>query len=254
VWANEGLAQYFEDGIMVKGAMTLGMANARRTAAVQLAIKRRKAVDFDELLNMSDETWSKTLMQDADRGGLLYDQAWSICYFLIHAEDGKYRPAFETYLQHISDGLPPEVAFRKAFGSTDTTDFRKKWEQYVAKLEPDPLTLTVQRMEFIGQALQWLQAKGEAMPRSVDQLRQRLQRVNYKATRSTHGVKFEFDSKDESLYEYPAGKDHRFMFELAASTDRDLPPSVVAKKIKPTPTLYFTKDSDGQITQEIEYK
>ena len=45
-WINEGLAQYFEDAIIVGDKMTTGLANARRVEQVKQALEDGRAMDF----------------------------------------------------------------------------------------------------------------------------------------------------------------------------------------------------------------
>jgi len=54
-----------------------------------------------------------------------------VVYFLIHADNGKYRAAFEKLLELISKGQSVQRAFSEAFQAQDNEAFRKRWEEYI---------------------------------------------------------------------------------------------------------------------------
>ena len=57
-----------------------------------------------------------------------YDQAWSMVHFLVHADDGRYAPAFGACIRQISAGKPFDVAWRNTIGPTD--GFEDRWKAY----------------------------------------------------------------------------------------------------------------------------
>ena len=253
VWVNEGLAQYFQDGLLISGAMNLGLVNGTRLAAVKAGLKTTSAADFDRLIKMTDAQWAATLITKPKESGLLYDQAWSVTFFLIHGDGGRYRPNFESFLTLLSKDLPPAEAFAQAFGSPDTSSFYKRWNAYIQALEPDAINLAVSRMEFLGQALRWLQEHNVTMPRNIDELRTILQHDGYKAWRTTHGITFEFDARNNAFYEFPRpGGPGKFQFLEPGAPG--LPPRLTAPGLKPAqPTLIFSRDPDGQLVQDVEF-
>lgn len=254
IWANEGLAQYFEDGILVKGQLKLGRVHAGRLASVRKALDDDSAVDFDQLLNITSEAWHQTLVTDPQKARLLYDQSWSIVHFLVHADDGRYRPAFENMLQLIAKGGSVDRAFRKAFGSDDTTAFKKRWIDYVRAVQPDPLTNATQRMEFIAQALRFLHQRGEKLPADLAAVRQRLLALNYRAWRESHGVRTAFAATDDTLFQFALVGGVAKPFILLEPARDDLPPRVAAPGLSPEPTVTWSKDPDGQLVSDIEYR
>jgi hypothetical protein len=253
VWVNEGLAQYFQDGLLVQGTMTIGLVNGTRLAAVKASLKTTGAADFDRLIKMTDAQWTATLITKPQESSLLYDRAWSITYFLIHAEGGRFRPAFETYLTLLSQDRQPADAFAQAFGSPDTTSFYKRWAAYIQALEPDAINVAITRMEFLGQSLRWLHEQGEPMPHSMEELRTVLQHDGYVATRTTHGITFEFNARNNALYEFPLQRGGTGKFQVLAPDAHGLPPRVTAPGLKPRPTVFFSKDPDGQLVEDVEF-
>lgn len=149
VWVNEGLAEYFGDGILVGNKMKLGMATIDRSRLVQHAIREAQAIGFDDLLDMTGEQWRANMLAGLPEGHLQYHQSWSVVHFLIHGDGGRYRKAFEKYLRLVSSGRQSGKAFRQAFGTEETTAFRKRWEKYMKKLKPDSFTAAIERMRFL---------------------------------------------------------------------------------------------------------
>jgi hypothetical protein len=254
IWVNEGIAQYFEDGILVNGKMYLGLAHGRRIASVKSALKEDRTIDFDRLLSMPDKEWHAAITANRAEASLLYDQSWSIVYFLINAENGKYRGPFEQYLRLVSQHRDSARAFEQAFGSRDTSAFRERWEDYAEALEPDSMNTAMERLEFLGQALKFLQERGDRLPASTEGLRAHLQRIGFRATRQEPGRTIQVSAKDESLYEYtlPNGKTQRF--QMLDAESRDLLPRLTAPGLDPQPTLVWRRDKTGQLMSEIVFK
>ncbi len=254
VWVNEGLAQYFEDGIIVRQSMKLGIANKQRIDRVRAAIEADAAIDFDRLLTISGHDWGATLNRDPREAALLYAQSWSVVYFLIHGEGGKFRGAFEKYLQSVGSGRESGRAFREAFGSNDTAPFKRRWEQFARQQQPDDITTALARMEFLSTGLAFLHGKGEAMPKDLDELKSRLRAVSFRITRTSHGMAQEMSAADDDLFRYPRGKADPMPFKLLEAARADLPPRIHAPGLKPEPTLVWAKDDAGKLTSEVEFR
>ncbi len=262
VWLNEGLAQYFEDGFLTEqGRMVLGMVNYFRLLHVRKALgKEGKTVafGFEEIIEMTGDRWNNILATDAKRASLLYDQAWSITYFLIHGDDGRYKPAFERFLVMLAKGQPVKSAFGKAFGSEDTEPFRKRWEEWVRTAKADPLTVTVLRMELLGQAMAFMREKKMEIPRSLPELRGVLKGMRFKASRSVNGVTVEFDATDDQAYRYPLNEkgDQTAEFELTLPTPGNAgsPPEITAPGASYRPRLTWTRDGEEKWVAEVVYR
>ncbi len=261
VWVNEGLAQYFEDGFLVDGRMVLGMVNNYRLMHVRTALKGggvggNGVFGFGEVIEMSGERWNNILNTDAKRAALLYDQAWAITYFLIHGDDGRYKPAFEQFLILLSKGQPVKKAFAKAFGSEDTEPFRKRWEEWVRTAKPDPLTVTVIRLELLGQAMSFLREKGMELPKTMPEFRGTLQRMQFKASRSVNGVVVEFNAKDDEGFRYPLNErgDSTAEFELRGTGKGDSPPEILAPRASYRPRLTWLRDTENRWVAEVTYR
>lgn len=254
VWVNEGLAQYFEDGIIVGKTMKLGISNQDRIDRVKAALAGNYPLNFDRLLTMSGGQWAANLQGDAKLAALQYAQSWSVVYFLIHGDRGKYRGPFEQYLQAVSQGRDSSRAFREAFRSNDTTEFRRRWEKFARDHEPDDFTTGLVRMRFLAAGLSYLHGKGETMPKTLDELKTRLQAVSFRITRSSHGMAQEFAAADDANFVYPRGKATPLPFQLLDPARDDLPPRIAAPGLKPEPTLVWMKDPGGELVSDVEFR
>src|SRR4051812_23891318 len=61
VWLNEGLAQFFEEGIVIDNIVTVGQVPPRRIRQLQADMKAKRLVPFDKFLALSDAQWEQTL-------------------------------------------------------------------------------------------------------------------------------------------------------------------------------------------------
>ncbi len=253
-WINEGLAQYFEDAIIVGEKMTTGLASTRRLEQVQHALKSDTAIDFAQLVNLSPERWANILHNNPDRAALVYAQSWSIVFFLIHGENDKYQPAFARYLQKVSAGRDHQSAFNEVFGQNSLQPLAKRWTDFANQQKPDPLNTAASRMEFLGEALRFMDERNEQPPKSIKKLRDSLQARNFVLTRKTHGITTEINADDPNLYRYKRRNGTTTLFKLLEPSRNDLPPRITAAGLHPEPTLVWSRDNDGKLVQDIEYR
>lgn len=253
-WINEGLAQYFEDAIIVGNKMTTGLANERRVAQVRHALETDTGIDFETLVEIGSEEWADTLRTKPYRASLLYAQSWSIVFYLIHGEGEKYQPAFARYLQKVSAGRDSRSAMQDAFGTDDLTPLARKWRDFAIEQEPDPINTAASRMEFLGEALKFMYQRGEPAPRTLSLLRESLQARHFVLTRQSHGVTVEMKAEDPDLYRYQRRNGSIGLFKLLEPSRADLPPRITATGLRPEPTLIWSRDTDGNLVQDIEYR
>jgi Protein of unknown function (DUF1570) len=253
-WINEGLAQYFEDAIIVGDHMTTGLANARRVEQVRRALESRTAIDFAWLVGISADQWSDTLRGEPDRAALMYAQSWSVVFFLIHGENDRYQPAFARYLQKVSAGRDSQTAFREVFGEDSLRPLASRWAEFADKQQPDPLNTAASRMEFLGEALRFMYQRGEPAPRTLARLRDSLQARHFVLTRKAHGITTEVTADDPDLYRYRRHNGSTGLFKLLEPARDDLPQRITATGLNPEPTLVWSRDADGKLVQDIEYR
>jgi len=253
-WINEGLAQYFEDAIIVGEQMTTGLASTRRLEQVQHALNAGTAFDFETLVGLTPEAWADTLHNDPDRAALMYAQSWSIVFFLIHGDHDKYQPAFARYLKKVSTGRDSQSAFAEIFGAGALRPLSKRWAGFASKQQPDPINTAASRMEFLGEALRFMDQRDEPAPKTIKELRDSLQSRNFVLTRSTHGITTESSADDPDLYRYLRRNGTMALFKLLEPARNDLPPRITATGLHPEPTLVWSRDTNGDLVQDIEYR
>lgn len=130
-WINEGMAEYFGEGVWTGDAMICGLLPPGRVQMVQDAIANKRLMDFDQMVKMSLDDWNGRLKYEN------YTQAWSMVHFLAHAEGGKYQKLFVAFLKDMEGGEAPKAAWAKRFGSNQAA-FEKKYEDWWAALPPNP--------------------------------------------------------------------------------------------------------------------
>jgi len=129
-WVDEGLAEYFGQGIWTGDGFVTGLAPPRRTGRVKGYIRDGTLVPFTKMLMMTQEQWNQAVEADEaeadadaeppdrtpEKATLHYDQAWSMVHFLVHGEEAKYRRAFARFIKDVSRGENWTEAFRSRFG------------------------------------------------------------------------------------------------------------------------------------------
>jgi len=254
VWINEGLAQYFEDAIFTGRRMRTGLADARRIALVRDAIETGRAVDLDQIVEMSGSDWSNTLAANPQRSSLLYAQSWSLVYYLIHGRDGRFRSAFQQYLVMVNGGQRSRRAMREAFGVDSLAGIEQLWAEHALEQQPDPVTSAAERLDFLGVALRFLHTHDQPIPSDLKELQHNLVQRDFTVTRSTHGLSVRLSASDPDLFVFnrPGGIDAPFVM-LAPARD-DLPPRLEAPGLDPEPYLTWHRDDADQLVYEINYR
>lgn len=253
IWLNEGLAQYFETGVIVGSELRTGMTDSFALEAVQNALRQGKAVPFDELLADTPATWHTRLSKDPDRARLAYAQSWSMAYFLVHANEGRYRPPLDDYLHRLSKGAPPTATFAEVFGS-DIVAFERVWRRYTLTLKPDPVNAATDRMTFLAQSLLFLAGNDYPLPGDLDDLETTLRRLQYRATWRMNGLERQYAGTDRWMFSYhlPNGASSRF--RLLEPARGDLPPRITAPGLIPEPTVVWSRGPQGSLVSDIVYR
>lgn len=254
LWLNEGLAQYFEDAILVNDRMSLGIANGIRIQRVREAILLGNAIPFKDVLKIDNDGWSETLSHDATASALIYAQSWSLTYFLIHGEDGRYQQPLQDYLRMLSRGRDPDRSFRAAFGFDGFGALEAQWRAFALAQRPDPVTATMERMAFLGTALKFISENQGPQISTFAELRHYLQAVQFTLTRTSYGVATEFSATDDDVFYFPRDNGTVGSFALLEPSRRDLPPRITAPGLHPEPTLVWSRDDRGELVQDIVYR
>jgi len=121
-WVNEGLAEYFGEGIFTGDGMVTGIVPVSRLKRIQAEMKRDRLKSIKGIMLTSHQGWNRE-MRMAN-----YDQAWSMVHFLAHADNGKYRDPFARFLQIVGNGKDWEKAWIASIGTVE--GFEEKWKDY----------------------------------------------------------------------------------------------------------------------------
>ncbi len=130
VWANEGIAEYFGEGLFTGDGFVTGLIPPWRLQRVQQSIKNRSFRSIQDIMQVRQDEWNDRLAVTN------YDQAWSMVHFLAHAENGKYQKAFANYINAVGKGIASRNAWQQSFG--DTRGFEQRWSDYWTALRESP--------------------------------------------------------------------------------------------------------------------
>jgi hypothetical protein len=129
VWVNEGLAEYFGEGLFTGDDYLTGVVRPERLAELRGYIRGARLRPFMDLMRTNLREWNNNLST------VNYTQAWSMVHFLAHGSP-RYQKAFGTFLSEISRGVPWERAWTEQFGG-DVSAFERAWRDYWEKMSPD---------------------------------------------------------------------------------------------------------------------
>jgi hypothetical protein len=127
-WLNEGLADYFGEGIYTGDGMVTGLVPPRRCKKVQEAIRGHHFKSVKNMMLLSGRQWN------SEMDGTNYDMAWSMVHFLAHGDNGKYQQAFSSFVREIGRNRPWDKAWEDNFGSAD--GFEKRWSDWWLAQDP----------------------------------------------------------------------------------------------------------------------
>ncbi len=131
IWANEGLAEYFGEGVFTGDNFYTGFVPPERLRRVQRMLKDNQFPTLYSMMTMSHTTWNTQLKLEH------YDQAWMMVHFLAHAENGKYQKAFQRFLQAAGLARNWEPVWQRFFGG-DVGSFELRFREYWENLPADP--------------------------------------------------------------------------------------------------------------------
>jgi hypothetical protein len=135
VWVNEGMAEYFGEGIFTGDGFVTGVIpSGRRDRVVKTMALPAIEGGFKSMgamMRLSHASWNQELNVKN------YDQAWSMVQFLAHGEEGKYQPALGRYMGMVGRGQDPQEAWSQLFGN-DAAAFDAQWRAYWKSLPASP--------------------------------------------------------------------------------------------------------------------
>jgi tetratricopeptide (TPR) repeat protein len=130
-WFYEGLAEYFEGASLENGTIELGRPHAGDLKQVLVAFDAKTSIGLPELTAAAELTdLCNTAALNSARINLAYAESWSLVYYLLHGEAGKYRKDFLKFFDRERRGRGGTVsAFRKIFG--DPAAMEERWTSFI---------------------------------------------------------------------------------------------------------------------------
>ncbi|MHC4717889.1 MAG: DUF1570 domain-containing protein [Planctomycetota bacterium] len=129
-WVNEGLAEYFGEGLFTGDGFVVGVVPPRRLRRLRDRIGGGKGKSLRDMMRMTYDDWNDQM----DLAN--YDQAWSMIHFLVHAEDGKYVKRLTRFINDTRR-MRYENAWVRSFGR-DVKAFEEKWRAHWLSLPDNP--------------------------------------------------------------------------------------------------------------------
>lgn len=153
VWLNEGLAQYFEEGLWTADGFVSGQVPPRRLRQLNADIEAKRIIPFDKMLTMAPEVWEKALAaRSPTRGATQYNQAWAMVHFLVQVSDEngtpRLRQRFLDWLKQIELGADPQASFVTAF-SANYAGYQQRFLEWSRTLKPTPEAEYLERQEVL---------------------------------------------------------------------------------------------------------
>jgi hypothetical protein len=156
IWLNEGLAQFFEEGLWNGPGLLLGEVPPRRVRQLRADVKTDHLIPFSQLLNMSEEQWARRLSANRTDGAIQYNQSWAMVHFLVmgHNSRGEYllRPRLLAMLRMMHEGRPASDAFAQVFG-TNTRGFQDHFTEYAQNLQPTAEATLIENQSVLADLL-----------------------------------------------------------------------------------------------------
>ncbi len=117
-WLDEGLATYYETGVLVEDEETgeasirfgevheefLRLAERHLAANAPVDVRRFATMDFDSFADVGTSTLRRH-----------YALSWSLVYYLLNGERGRFRAQLQLYLDEIAAAPDPQMRYVRAF-------------------------------------------------------------------------------------------------------------------------------------------
>lgn len=187
-WANEGLAEVFERGVVVSNRLVLGDIPKSDRTRLTRAIREKEALPIQRLLQIDSKQWN-THVQSSD-AGLQYLQAWSLVQYFLFGEDARHQKKFLGFLVQLNAGNRErawESSFVSTFGWVDWAELQRRWEAYVLDTDATDLRDEVRCVEYLAAGMLALR-EDDVYPASQAELIQSLIEKQFQRTKRLYGA------------------------------------------------------------------
>ena len=195
VWLNEGLAQYFEEGLWNGDGFLLGEVPPRRIRQLQADLHADRLLPFGALLQMSNDQWGRRLAASRADGVTQYNQSWAMVHFLVMAQGPRgeylYRARLLEMLRLLHGGHSANEAFHLAFGS-NLDGFRQRFTAYARQLKSTPEATLIENQCVLADLLIDFDRDGHRFP-DIGSLRSFVSRGRYRLHYSRGDLSWDTD-------------------------------------------------------------
>jgi len=130
MWADEGLAEYFGEGLYTGDDFVTGLIPQSRLIRVQKMIVDGRDKPLSDFVAVSREEWNDKIEMAN------YDQAWSLVHFLAHGEGGRFQKAFTNFMRDVGKGGDARRAYDRCLGVIPNLESR--WRDWWLQLPDHP--------------------------------------------------------------------------------------------------------------------
>lgn len=199
-WANEGLAEVFERGVLVDGKIVLGEVSLSDVKRLRGAKESGRFRSITDILTVKQSEWNQQVVSGS--AGANYLQAWNLCHCFLFAEDSKYQKQFMNFLMGINAGVEWKESFVEAFGVPDFGSMNEVWLRYIETLTPLDYRKTIERMQF--QAMGYIDLRErEIYPLTMEELQAELQKAKFEFETDLFGEPKTLTASDEENFAIP---------------------------------------------------
>ena len=199
-WANEGLAEVFERGVLVDGKVVLGEVSRTDIRRLTSAMKEGRFRSINQILSVEQSEWNQQVVSGS--AGENYLQAWNICHCFLYAEDSKYQKQFMNFLKGINQGMEWKASFVNAFGVPDFDSMNEVWFRYVESASPMDYRETIERMQFLAMGYMKLR-ESEIYPLTMEELQAELTKAEFEYETELFGEPKKLLASDEQNFTVP---------------------------------------------------
>lgn len=166
-WLNEGLAEYYADGVVGRNDVYTGLVTLPRLSTIRALIETERTEPLDELIAMGRAEWNRDVREH--RSGPRYIQSWSVVHFLLHGENEKYAAPLRRYLLLRAKGTAADDAWGEAFAGHTVAQIEAAWKTYwTRRASVSPELRVLQELNSLAGALGRLEADG--YPQTLEQM------------------------------------------------------------------------------------
>ncbi len=239
-WVNEGLAQYFEDGLWMNGKLRLNMHNTERLARVEREFQMGHAAAFDQLMAVPHELWLTGDESGVVNVRYLYDWSWAYVTTFICGPSKPARNGFLKYLKAVrDDGLDHAAAWKQGMASVSKEQVHQAVAAWLEQEKQLELPRVFNNLAVLGMVLAAMDRAQMKLPQRIDEMRNRGRILDIRVHRSLPGPIPEFYKLNDDLLLYRADDGQTVELEIDASRPGRLP-TLAAPRLKGSPRIEWS--------------